>query len=151
PHDSCTDRFVLSLIAPIIGWQRKILPTSIHETDDRGRHLIGFVKLGEMSSPGDDSRLSLALDGARNGGGVAARHQAITLTPQDQGRRGNERKTPFQTRIAERPEDAGRRLRRARLLDWPLDRIGTGGDLLEFAVDIGIRRHETRNIIWPLR
>src|SRR5215831_10562689 len=104
-----------------------------------------------MPCTGDDPALHLALDGARYGCGVAARHQPVIFPPQNQGRRFNERKAARESRIAERPEDAGRGLGGTRLLDRPFDRVGAGRNLLELAVDVRIGRHEPGDIVRPLR
>ena len=61
------------------------------------------------------------------------------------------REAPLEFGVAQRPEDARRCLRRACLLDRPLDRVGTARHLFQGFVDLGARRHQARDIIGLLR
>src|SRR5260221_1223882 len=83
---------------------------------------VGLVELGEMAGAGDRADLGLAGDAAGEPVGVAARHDAILLAPEQQCRRLDQWQPLFELGVAERPEDAGRRLGGAGLLDWPFRR-----------------------------
>src|SRR5260370_42477978 len=89
----------------------------------RGGDLVGLVELGEVPGAGDDPDLALAGNAAGETVGVAARHDAVLLAPQQQRRRADQRQPFFELGIADRPEDARRRLAGAHLLDRPFLRV----------------------------
>src|SRR4051794_20519856 len=84
--------------------------------EDRLGDGVGLVELGEVAGAGDRANLGFAGDAAGEPLGIAARHDAVLLAPEEQCRRFDRGQALFKLGVAERPEDAGRRLGGAGLL-----------------------------------
>src|SRR5437588_3235942 len=77
---------------------------------DCGGDLVGFVELREVTGAGDRGDFGLAGDRSGEAVGVAARHDAVLLAPDQQGRRSDQRQAFFEPGVAERPKGARRSL-----------------------------------------
>src|SRR5215510_16515541 len=82
--------------------------------------------------------------------GVAARHDAILLAPDKEGRRSNQRQTLVEFRVAKRPAGACRGLASARLLDRPFGRIRAFRLGLELVPPLGVSAEESGDVRRPL-
>src|ERR1700720_563275 len=98
-------------------------PRSAGPGEDRLGDRVGLIEFREMAGAGDRLHLGLAGDAVREFISVAARHDAVLFTPEEEGRRFDQWQPFFEFRVAERPKDARRRLARAGLLDRPFRRV----------------------------
>ena len=111
----------------------------------------GLVEFGEMPGAGDHLCLRPPGNSLGDTFGIAARHDAIVLTPDQQRRRADQLQPLLELRVAERPEDARSRFVGARLFDRPFDRIGALRHRLQRLPDFGIGAHQSGHRIGTLR